>query len=140
MFNKYDKYKVVSNNKIFEGQIDCLELVPEGPLSVFEKVRDYIHQGWVLLNHPLYGNFTPTQQPFRTILLGFKSSSGNNFREVDLQSLELIEKSILKFRGGLPNGISRVPLHYSLERDYSEMDLYLISVNLERYGIKHNLL
>ena len=31
--------------------------------------RDLIHAGWRLLHHPLYGNYRPHQQPYRSILL-----------------------------------------------------------------------
>lgn len=97
MFDKYEKYKVISNNKILEGQIDCLEFVKGDALSVLEKARDYIHQGWALLNHPLYGNFTPRQQPYRTILLGLRVSKEHKPFNVDLESLGLIERAFSNF-------------------------------------------
>ncbi|MDL2279505.1 GrdX family protein [Desulfovibrio sp. OttesenSCG-928-G11] len=41
-----------------------------GPaLPVLLGARDKIHLGWKLLNHPLYGNFRPHQQPYRSLLL-----------------------------------------------------------------------
>lgn len=138
MFDKYEKYKVISNNKILEGQIDCLEFVKGDALSVLEKARDYIHQGWALLNHPLYGNFTPRQQPYRTILLGLRVSKEHKPFNVDLESLGLIEKSILKFRSGMPEGSKNPPRVESVAEDYAILDLYLVSVNLNRYGIKYD--
>ena len=41
--------------------------------SVVVLARDRIHQGWRLLNHPLYGNFRPGHQPFRSLLLAAPS-------------------------------------------------------------------
>lgn len=30
--------------------------------------RRFVHAGWHLLHHPLYGNFRPSQQPYRSLL------------------------------------------------------------------------
>jgi hypothetical protein len=142
MFDEYKEYKVVSNNPLLKGKVSsCLELVSGGALSVFEKARDYIHLGWTLLNHPLYGNFTPKQQPYRTILLGRKAVEDHRFHQVDLDSLQLIEGSIQRFSSGFPEGANPLSFkHFSQEilDDFATVDLYLVSVNLERYGIKLN--
>jgi len=142
MFDEYKEYKVISNNTLLEGKVPCFELVEGSALTVFEKARDYVHIGWTLLNHPLYGNFTPRQQPYRTILLGYKVvAEDRKFHQLDLDSLQLIESSIHRFSSALPKGKEGLSFeHFSQEilNDLALMDLYLVSVNLERYGIRFN--
>lgn len=53
--------------------------------------RDKVHLGWVLLNHPLYGNFRPNHQPFRSLLLSPPAQAGSG---TDVFSLNLIEQAL----------------------------------------------
>lgn len=46
-----------------------LRLVQGSALDVLVSARDLAHKGWRLANHPLYGNFRPHQQPYRSLLL-----------------------------------------------------------------------
>ena len=46
-----------------------IQLLEGSPFDVLMGGRDLIHQGWRLLNHPLYGNFRPGQQAMRSLLL-----------------------------------------------------------------------
>lgn len=78
---------------IFEGQAR----------SVLLAARELIHQGWVLLGHPLYGNYRPNQQPYRSLLLKFDSrsvaaSDGVERINADAASLHLIEEALLVYR------------------------------------------
>lgn len=120
---------LVTNNIVFSNY--CLNnshinfenrLLECSALDIFINGRDLIHQGWELLNHPLYGNFRQGEQPFRSILLRFQpnriknssietesSSSATKNSSVqegyDEESLHFIEQAIhwyTPFEGKLP--------------------------------------
>lgn len=57
--------------------------------------RDKVHMGWSLLNHPLYGNFRPYHQPFRTLALKAPAQEGLDAcsASVDTESLHLLEQA-----------------------------------------------
>lgn len=65
-----------------------------------------MHAGWKLLHHPLYGNFRPTQQPYRSLLLRYDGSAvsrddGGYDRVLpDSMSLHLIEEALTVYRSG----------------------------------------
>ena len=63
---------LVSNNPNFENACPAhadLRLIAGSALDVLVAARDLAHKGWRLANHPLYGNFRPHQQPYRSLLL-----------------------------------------------------------------------
>lgn len=70
-----EKYKVV----FIEGSL----------LDVFTTTRNYIHQGYTLLTHPLSGSIKPNETPYKTIAI-----SNIKQNELDFSSLMLIENSI----------------------------------------------
>lgn len=57
--------------------------------KVLFKVRDYMHNNHRLLTHPLVSSIKPNEMPYRTIVI-----SKDRDNNIDLESLELIEKSI----------------------------------------------
>ena len=61
-------------------------------LDVLCAARDNVHLGWRLLNHPLYGNFRPYHQPFRSIMLAPPAEEGA--LSVDNESLHLLEQAM----------------------------------------------
>ena len=70
------KYKVI----FIEGNM----------MDILKKVRNNIHEGHKLLTHPLMSSVKPNETPYRTICI-----SKEKLLEVDLQSLSIIEESIL---------------------------------------------
>jgi len=71
-----NKYKVI----FIEGTM----------MDILKKVRDNIHVGHKLLTHPLMSSIKPNETPYRTICI-----SKEKLSEVDLQSLSIIEESIM---------------------------------------------
>jgi len=71
-----DKYKVV----FIDGTM----------VDILKNVRDNIHVGHKLLTHPLMSSIKPNETPYRTICI-----SKEKLSEVDLQSLSIIEESIM---------------------------------------------
>lgn len=87
-------YVLITNNSRFQdfAHPDCELVMVQGTgQAVLEKGRDLVHQGYHLLNGPLYGNFRPYHQPFRTLLL----TKGDG---VDAYSLDLIEGAVAMYR------------------------------------------
>lgn len=92
-----ESYRLVTNNDryaAFQAPGCLVELLDDKAENVLIRARDLIHQGWRLKNGPLYGNFRPYHQPFRTLLL--QAGSGTGFDEYGLQ---LIEGAIAMYQG-----------------------------------------
>ncbi len=75
--------KIITNNyrvvEAFDANYD-LEFVDGEYCDVLKKVRNYIHQGYILLSHPLSGSIKPGETPFKSIMVtkgedGFKSET-----------------------------------------------------------------
>ncbi len=82
---------LVTNNARIVPHVSSSRFIEGTARDVFIAARDLVHQGWRLLTHPLYGNFRPLQQPFRSVLLQNPSLSSAS---VDMDSLELLEKAL----------------------------------------------
>lgn len=69
--------KIITNNQrvidAYSSKYD-VEVIEGNYLAVLEKVRDYIHNGYVLLSHPLSGSIKPGETPFKSIMI----SKGND--------------------------------------------------------------
>ncbi|MDO5726104.1 MAG: GrdX family protein [Tissierellia bacterium] len=83
--------KVISNNPLFkENDFSDFNFIDGNYLDVLKSARDYIHKGFSLLNHPLYGSVKPNETIYRTILL-------KEEKALDENSLMLIEDAITFF-------------------------------------------
>ncbi|WP_346935126.1 GrdX family protein [Clostridium sp.] len=84
---------IVTNNPMskekFEGKYK-VEFIDVTQLDILKKVRNYIHNGNRILTHPLMGSVKPNETPYRTVCVSVEVVDG-----VDLQSLEIIENSIV---------------------------------------------
>ena len=87
-----EKVKVVTNNPLSKKNISNkfeIDFVDGNVKEVFEKVRDYIHKGHILLTHPLMSSVKPNETPYRTIMVSQDSKC-----KLDMESLTVIEESI----------------------------------------------
>lgn len=84
---------IVTNNPMskqqFEGKYKVI-LIEGTMMDILKKVRDNIHEGHKLLTHPLMSSVKPNETPYRTICI-----SKEKLNKVDLQSLSIIEESIM---------------------------------------------
>ena len=99
--------------------------------------RDLIHVGWKLLGHPLYGNFRPHQQPYRSLLLkhdsaGLSAPDGLERFAPDEYSLHLIEEAINVYQSVPGLSPSQAPAVF-LE-DCALLDYELMRLPLEQAG------
>lgn len=63
---------LITNNPFFSSRSPAgldLRFLDDDARAVLICARDLAHKGWRLVNHPLYGNFRPHQQPYRSIVL-----------------------------------------------------------------------
>lgn len=82
---------LITNNARLLDHVSSSRFVEGTASDVLIAVRDLVHQGWRLLTHPLYGNFRPLQQPFRSVLLKRPASLSE---PVDTKSLTLLEEAL----------------------------------------------
>lgn len=131
-----------SNNPlcaIMCGQTESGQYTTGSALDILRIARDAIHKGWRLLNHPLYGNYRPYQQPFRTLLLEApfsfsQSSSASVPAQIDVDSLQFIEEALLIFTQ--TRCIHPEDAPKKLYEDCAEIDFALIRHTLENAGIE----
>ena len=128
-----------SNNPLFATMCEKTakgEYKLVSALIILETARDAIHKGWKLLNHPLYGNYRPYQQPFRTILLEGPRHTSADFQAppVNLESLNFIEEALLVFNS--TKGIHPKDAPKKLFEDCAELDFALMQLTLEYSGVE----
>ena len=84
---------IVTNNPMSRQQFESkytVVFIKGSMMDILKKVRNNIHEGHKLLTHPLMSSVKPNETPYRTICI-----SKEKLREVDLQSLSIIEESII---------------------------------------------
>lgn len=86
-------------NEKWKDQIQVDYCEEWGYLDVLTVARDYIHQGYFLLTHPLAGSVKPNQTPFKSIILSTESLEGAQ----DFRDLILIEESIASYHKFMKN-------------------------------------
>lgn len=106
-------------------------------LSILIAARSLVHEGWHLLHHPLYGNFRPYQQPYRSLLLkydpsSFSSENGPMRIIADDQSLHYLEEAISLFQNVKVITPDQAPQAYLA--DCSVLDYELMRLPLEQAG------
>ncbi|MCF7935721.1 MAG: GrdX family protein [Synergistales bacterium] len=90
---------LVTNNPDFRPTVKSLELIDGNSLDVLVAVRDRVHRGARLLNHPLYGNLRPDQQRYRSLLLQERRGTAPDTpMPVHYPSLRLLEEALAVYR------------------------------------------
>ena len=87
---KQDFYIITNNPLVREklGTQYTVEFYDIPYEEIFRRVRDQIHQGHLLLSHPLSGSIKPRETPYKSVMVS--KSRGT----LDSQSLLLIEQCI----------------------------------------------
>lgn len=111
----FDFYKESFDVKFIDGDI----------ISVFIDARDLVHKGDKILSHPLYGSIKPNETPYRTMLL----EKGNS-KNIDFQSLEIIENSIMTADKFIKTGLKFDINNEREMADFATVDLDLIKSSL----------
>ena len=116
-------YFTVTNNSYIVERVSNTHLVRGSALDVLIKARDMIHIGWSLVTNPLYGNFKPNQQPYRTIVLCKREKIEN--LSPNLDNLPHLEEAIAIYKRA---AVIRKPgeLPEKAEADFRELDFMLL--------------
>ena len=86
--------KLITNNpKFIEENLKDIEIeyLDVSYIDILRKVRDYVHENWEIVTHPLYGSVKPNETIYRTIVIKEKNS-------LDITSVNLISEAILTFK------------------------------------------
>lgn len=111
-----DNFYVVTNNPLFFGSEFRTEVVDGGFEDVLLKVRNMIHQGHELISHPLGASIRMMYSPYRSVLVGEKTDTMNNFY------VEVIEGSIDTYR----KNTGHRNIDQSNANDYALIDKHLL--------------
>ena len=119
--------KLITNNpKFIEENLKDIEIeyLDMSYIDILRKIRDYVHENWEIVTHPLYGSVKPNETIYRTIVIKENNS-------LDITSVNLISDAILtfkKFRNNreVPQWTDRV------KDDFSVIDYDLILNAIKR--------
>lgn len=105
----------------------------DGPaLDALIAARDLAHQGYVLANHPLYGNFRPHQQPYRSlIMLPPRSEAARQLAmPAPRTPLDYLEEALALYQGPAPKcDAAAMPAH--MREDCAMIDMELMRATLD---------
>ena len=104
------------------------------PYDVIIEGRDRVHLGWKLLNHPLYGNFRPYHQPFRTLILS-SPDKGDGYPVLDEMSLSMLDNAISIYESCSDRWITPENAPKGMYDDGSVIDYDLMKEPLLKVGI-----
>ena len=86
--------KLITNNpKFIEENLKDIEIeyLDMSYIDILRKVRDYVHENWEIVTHPLYVSVKPNETIYRTIVIKENNS-------LDITSVNLISDAILTFK------------------------------------------
>ena len=86
--------KLITNNpKFIEENLKDIEIeyLDMSYIDILRKIRDYVHENWEIVTHPLYGSVKPNETIYRTIVIKENNS-------LDITSVNLISDAILTFK------------------------------------------
>ncbi|EGF86433.1 GrdX family protein [Gemella haemolysans] len=86
--------KLITNNpKFIEENLKDIEIeyLDVSYIDILRKVRDYVHENWEIVTHPLYGSVKPNETIYRTIVIKENNS-------LDITSVNLISDAVLTFK------------------------------------------
>lgn len=89
------RFQIITNNKMVETELGTKYDVKYFDITygeILDKAHFMIAEGYKLLSHPLSGSVKPNETPFKSIMLSKEK------KEIDLESLALIEKAIETYR------------------------------------------
>ena len=114
---------LISNNpQVLAKYPRHTKVVEGGVADVHNAARNQIHQGAVLINHPLAGSIKPNQSPYRSLVVSTDSGV------VDFDSLSLIENALITLR--------KLPVLNYIHSEEVLADFQLIDLDLLEAAVK----
>jgi len=109
-------------------------LLEGSPLKVLLAGRSLLHAGWRLLHHPLYGNFRPHQQPYRTLIWRREKIflKAGPALTTDYWSLRLLEEALALYQNSrVPGPQETTP---AFREDFALLDMELLRPAFKEAG------
>lgn len=128
-------YLLISNNPRFQTERPggvAFKFVKTGSMDVLIACRDLLHQGWHLMNSPVYGNFRPYQQPFRTLLLRAPAVD----RALDEYGLQLLDGALDIYTNCGKEHVTPDSCHPRFVDDYQTIDWELLQETFIKCGLR----
>ncbi|WP_313756010.1 GrdX family protein [Tissierella sp.] len=121
-------YQIVTNNPNVKDSYNQVVFVEGSFEDVLFKVRDLVHSGFELINHPLGASIRMFFSPYRSIIIGEKLQKINDIY------IETIENSISNYKKHMK---VRKPDIVNAE-DYALIDSELLKSSLEEFKRIYN--
>ena len=112
----------MTNNPLWQDRYEDTRFIEGTSQDVFAAARDLIHKGWKFLGHPLYGNFKPSKQPYRTLALEEGSA-------VDMESFSMLEQAL----DDRAPPLRLEEMREETRRDFALLDAELMKDTIGRY-------
>ena len=124
---------IITNNPLVQSQYPELTgFIDSGVQDVLIKVRDYIHLGAKLINHPLSGSLIPGVSPYISLIIEEKDEFAP--LTTDFYSLPLIESTLGQFKEP-PIGFTGYSQKVS--EDYQVIDLDMVKNCVDHYILSY---
>lgn len=121
-------YQIVTNNPQVKTKYKETLFVDGGFEDVLIKVRDLVHEGYELINHPLGASLRMLFSPYRSIILGEDTKKINDFH------IEVIENSIINYKKHME--VRKPDIENG--QDYALIDSELLKSSLEEFKRLNN--
>ncbi|MGJ0845204.1 GrdX family protein [Tissierella praeacuta] len=121
-------YQIVTNNQNVKDSYNQVIFVEGSFEDVLFKVRDLVHTGFELINHPLGASIRMFFSPYRSIIIGEKLQKTNDIH------IETIENSISNYKKHMK---VRKPDIVNAE-DYALIDSELLKSSLDEFKRIYN--
>ena len=107
---------VTNNNKVYEKYKDNYSIYYKecSFREILLYIRDRIHEGYVLLTHPLSSSIKPNETPYKSVLIS------------DYKTLMIIENAIMTYDKFKKDKYYTVELTDSIVDDFKMIDLSII--------------
>lgn len=126
---------LITNNPLYLDSAPAgmeLKYFDASALDVLISARDLAHKGWIMANHPLYGNFRPHQQPYRSVVMlppDYPEPVSVN-EELPYMTLHFLEEALSLYQSPVRKCLPEdVPEH--MRKDCALIDRELLRATLE---------
>lgn len=119
--SKINDFKIVTNNLLVKEKYSQIIFVDGGFEDVLIKTRDLVHSGHELINHPLGASIRMFFSPYRSIIVGSKTT------DIVDEHVSIMESSIINYKMQMENRKSDI----ENSEDYALIDSSLLDSAVE---------
>ena len=123
------KNQIITNNPSIGEEFENVLFVEGDFLDVLTKVRDLVYIGHELINHPLGASIRMMFSPYRSIIVGEKTSTKNQYY------METIDNSIINYKKHMEVRL----VDRNNNEDYATIDKDLLMSAIREYKMIKNL-